>query len=205
MRKVKLFVCYEREDDEHWFAPDSSRPWLGSKGFIPWLQENLHASVEGIWWDKEGIRISEQWEKRIHFEIDKADVAVLLIGQGFLNSKFIIGQELPHIRRRAEEGYMQIFPIVTNPCRWEECQALDFIRERQILAVQQRPLSESLDNRAQWLQTRNQIFEALQGVVVQVQQRRQVNGRPDLPRGTSGAKPKEDTLRLTASVDAGAL
>lgn len=29
MRKIRVFVCYQREDDARWFKEDNLRPWLG--------------------------------------------------------------------------------------------------------------------------------------------------------------------------------
>ncbi|MCZ7361108.1 MAG: toll/interleukin-1 receptor domain-containing protein, partial [Candidatus Methanoperedens sp.] len=46
-------------------------------------------------WDDRRIGAGEDWEREIQKAMAKASVAVLLISADYLNSKFILGEEVP--------------------------------------------------------------------------------------------------------------
>jgi len=69
-------------------------------------------------WDDRRIGAGEAWYEKIQEAIAKAKVAVLLVSADFLTSKFILGEEIPHLLERQGEG-LRIFPIIIRPCAWE--------------------------------------------------------------------------------------
>ncbi len=80
-------------------------------------------------------------------EIDKAQIAVLLVSQWFLNSDYIENTELPRIIARKEQGKLEIVPILVGACAWSED---DYLRSFQILPGKPTPLIQYTDNPAKW-------------------------------------------------------
>ena len=70
-------------------------------------------------WSDSDITPGAKWEEEIKKAIDGAKVALLLISADFLISEFIMEQEVPRIRERAENGQLVIIPFVVRPCPWE--------------------------------------------------------------------------------------
>ena len=70
-------------------------------------------------WDDRRISAGAEWSAEIQTAMDTASVAVLMISADFLNSSFILGEELPRLlQHRAQKG-MRIVPIIIRPCAWE--------------------------------------------------------------------------------------
>ena len=70
-------------------------------------------------WDDRRIGAGEDWEREIQKAMAKASVAVLLISADYLNSKFILGEEVPTLMERREKEGIHIFPIIIRPCAWK--------------------------------------------------------------------------------------
>jgi tetratricopeptide (TPR) repeat protein len=71
-------------------------------------------------WDDRRIGGGEDWEKEIEEAMAKASVAILLVSRHFLTSKFILGTEVPSFLKRRDEEGMRIFPIIAEPCAWNQ-------------------------------------------------------------------------------------
>ncbi|KPA09755.1 membrane protein containing Sulphatase-modifying factor domain protein [Candidatus Magnetomorum sp. HK-1] len=74
-------------------------------------------------WVDDKIRGGEEWEKEIHTAITNADVAILLISNNFLISKYIRETELPLIQNQFAKGLV-IYPIIVSDCDWSEWKCL---------------------------------------------------------------------------------
>ena len=158
MEKVHIFVSYSRQDDSRWFDEGS---------LIPYLARSVRNEAE-IWVDREGIDAGEDFRKRIEAEIDRAHIAILLVSQGFLNSEFIQEVELPRIRERAERGELEVLPILTEPCGWDE---VDFFFSRQMLPGKPTPLSDYVREESDWKHVRNEIRKALKRLIARIGER----------------------------------
>lgn len=144
----RVFVSYSH-DDKRWFQEDS---------LIPWLARSLAKMNVQVWFDREGLRAGDEFRQRIEDEIDRADMAILLVSQSFLTSDFIQDVELPRIRDRAGRGQMVVIPILIEPCEWND---LDFISSRQMLPGEPTPLIDYVDSEREWAHVR---FEILSGI-----------------------------------------
>ncbi len=85
---------------------------------IPQLARALENEGVEFWWD-ERIEPGTVWREEIETEINRADIAILLISQGFLYSQFIRNFELPRIEERVKEGKLIIIPILVGYCDWQ--------------------------------------------------------------------------------------
>lgn len=70
-------------------------------------------------WDDRKIRAGKDWHAEIHAEMSSAKVALLLVSPAFLNSDFILREEVPKLFDKHHEGGMNLFPLVIKPCAWQ--------------------------------------------------------------------------------------
>ena len=104
-----LFISYSHRDNE-------KHQWLQRlNGFFDAVKEHLPIDV----WADDRIGVGENWRREIETAISQAAAAVLLVGPGFLGSKFIRDQELPELIRAKEAGTVQLYPLVVAYCPWE--------------------------------------------------------------------------------------
>jgi hypothetical protein len=81
-------------------------------------------------WDDRKISGGDDWLPEIEKAIQECEVALLLISADFLNSGFILGQEVPRLlKRRASEG-LRVIPIILWPCPWTQVTWLHGIQAR---------------------------------------------------------------------------
>jgi hypothetical protein len=147
----RIFVSYAREDDK-WFDADSKY------NFIPWLEKSLRHYKAELWYDRQ-LQAGENFEQRIEEEINRADVAILLVSQNFVNSTFIECVELPLIMARVESGAMIAIPILVGPCDWTN--QVPFIANLQMLPGKPTPLINYTDNDASFEGVRVDILIAI--------------------------------------------
>jgi hypothetical protein len=156
METIRIFVSYARED-KRWFEPD--HPF----GLIPWLEDSLRKQQVVFWHDKNLILGS--FTSRILEEIDKAQIAVLLVSQAFLNSKYIEEKELPRIKARKGQGHLEVVPILVGSCGWDED---DFLHDFQILPGKPTPLIDYTESEARWDKVRFEILDGLKKLVKRI-------------------------------------
>lgn len=97
-----IFVSYSHLD----------RKWLTTlRKYVDGLEAEGKIKV----WDDRAISPGERWEDSIQQALEGATVAVLLVSQDFLRSKFITTVELPRLLRDAHHGGKKIFWIHLSP------------------------------------------------------------------------------------------
>ncbi len=67
----------------------------------------------------------------------QAKVAILLISANFLNSEFILSQEVPALLKRREREGLTIFPVIAKPCAWR---TIDWLSNMQVRPQDGRPV-----------------------------------------------------------------
>lgn len=70
-------------------------------------------------WSDDSIDGGDKWRDEIDKAISKADLAIFLISRNFLNSEFIMEEEVPALLKRCEEDGMIVFPIIARHCHWQ--------------------------------------------------------------------------------------
>ena len=110
----QIFISYSHKD----------KSWL--EQVSKFLSPSIGASKVKAW-DDTGIAAGEDWEATINAAIARASVAVLLVSQDFLTSKFIIERELPSIKQAAANGNLRIIWIPLSAGLYE-IQGLDRIQ-----------------------------------------------------------------------------
>jgi hypothetical protein len=62
-------------------------------------------------WDDRKLEAREDWLKRIHEQMLRARIALLLVSPSFLTSRFIRDQEVPSLVAPHEQDGMRIYPL----------------------------------------------------------------------------------------------
>src|SRR5262249_33127719 len=91
---------------------------------------------------------------RIEDAIDRSHLALLLVSQDFLDSKFIRTVELPRIEMRAALHGLVVIPIQIGYCNWQQEQ---FIANRLFLSGERHPLIHYVQQVAEWDRLKNKI------------------------------------------------
>lgn len=108
MNGAKLvFVSYAHED----------KAFL-DKEVVPFL-EQLELGEQIKLWDDRMIGVGEDWYAQIADQLDKASVAILLVTQNFLASRFCLHEEVPVLLQRARRGELHLLPLLAQSCNWK--------------------------------------------------------------------------------------
>ena len=109
-RKINIFISYSHQDAEY-LREDS----LG--GFLKDIEQE---GIAKFWWDKR-IATGELWDEEIKARIVESDIALVLVSQAFLNSKYCTDVEIGGFIARK----VFIFPVILSACEWQRHKWLD--------------------------------------------------------------------------------
>ncbi len=150
----QVFISYSHRDKK-WMV-ELKKYLLGTK------------AVDLVVWDDTKIRGGERWGDEICRAIGESHVAVCLLSQEFLDSKFITEEEVPRLLASA-----RIFPVLLSDCTVE---AHAWIDERQIVIRSDRPLKRARKrNRPKLLKA---IAKSVSEIATEVAAGSSVNARP---------------------------
>lgn len=107
IRRDQLFISYCHKD-KSWL--DKLSPYLTSI-------ENFNGIKA---WSDKGIRPSEEWDEAIAKALDSAKVAVFLVSQHFLASKYIMEREMNYFLEINKSQKVPIFWIAISSCLFDD-------------------------------------------------------------------------------------
>ncbi|MGY1636893.1 NB-ARC domain-containing protein [Geodermatophilus sp. SYSU D00742] len=102
-RRDRIFICYSRSDDRTYVTE-----------VVGWLTPYAQDRGCEVWTD-EYIKPGDDFERVIEESIRRSRVAVLLVSQAFLNSRFIREVELPALLRHE----VTLVPMLVEHCTWD--------------------------------------------------------------------------------------
>ncbi len=105
---VRVFVSYSHKDPAY-LRDDSLL------GFLKGLSGE--AGVE--FWTDERITASSLWNDEIRSQLERCDIALVLVSQSFLDSPFCTQIEIGSFLSSCRKRGLVIFPVVLSPCEWE--------------------------------------------------------------------------------------
>jgi hypothetical protein len=70
-------------------------------------------------WDDSRIATGTLWEEEIDRALHSAAVAILLVGPGFLASKFVMEREVPALLNSAKVRGVALFPLIVGWCAYD--------------------------------------------------------------------------------------
>jgi hypothetical protein len=124
-RRPSVFICYAHKDNED---KDLQRRWADRVRGLLESQEQFDSLT--VWWDRD-ISAGDDWEKRILRALGRTSAAVLLVSPHFLQSKFIVEQELPALFRGRHERKVVLIPLVVSQCSVDQPVAFESEGRRQ--------------------------------------------------------------------------
>jgi hypothetical protein len=121
----KLFISYSHKD----------KKWLDR--FRKMLSPLEQKKTMSIWADNE-IEPGNEWKREIEKALSSAKVALLLVSQDFLDSRFIMEQELPFFLKAAKDKGLVLYWVLLDHCLVEETEITDYQAAHDI----KKPLSD---------------------------------------------------------------
>ena len=119
--QIKLFISYSHDDSVYFNELSNG------------LKKVVKNSKKYEWsiWDDTKIHVGTFWDEEIQNNIEDCNVALLLVSIGFMSSNYIREKEFNVFKQKYEEKGILIFPIVFNPCdfnQWEDLSKLQFYK-----------------------------------------------------------------------------
>ncbi|HUG21188.1 toll/interleukin-1 receptor domain-containing protein [Piscinibacter sp.] len=102
----RLFISYSHDDTKWLQAITEQLAVLQAEGLVSLCDDSK-------------LRVGEGWFEQLHEMMLSARLGLLLISAPFLSSEFVRRQEIPRLFDRHEEGGMKIYPLLVEPCPWE--------------------------------------------------------------------------------------
>lgn len=102
---MKVFFSYSHKDEQTRDQLDAHCAMLRRNGEIE------------SWHDRRIIG-GEVFDEKIRFELEHADIVLLLISQHFLNSEYCYSVELKRALERSNDGTAHVLPVIAEVCDW---------------------------------------------------------------------------------------
>jgi len=104
--RTRLFISYSHDDTKWLQAITEQLAVLQAEGLVSLCDDSK-------------LRVGEGWFEQLHEMMLSARLGLLLISAPFLSSEFVRRQEIPRLFDRHEEGGMKLYPLLVEPCPWE--------------------------------------------------------------------------------------
>jgi hypothetical protein len=163
----------------------------------------LKQRFEFALWSDQGITAGGAWNSEIQAELEKADIAVLLVSADYLASEWVAEHELPRLLEKANRGETRIIPVIVRPSSWAHTPLAYF----QAFPRDGRPLSElaPAERDRAWYAL-HEVLEAelhrlseSQDVLLQPAETRRRKGTPLAARGKAPTKKQRTEKSVSAA------
>lgn len=106
-RKLRVFVSYSHQDAKY----------LEQNSLLGYLSGLEREGFE--FWHDTTIQTGELWDERIRNEITQSEIALVLVSQSFLNSRYCMDVEIANFLEKRVKSGLTIYPVILSPCDWE--------------------------------------------------------------------------------------
>lgn len=106
-KRTKVFVSYSHADKKKW---------------LPLFQKKLAVlETQGLLdlWDDTRIKPGDDWYAEIDRALKDCQIALLLISDEFLSSRFIQQKEMVDLLEKHKVGGLRLYPVLLRDCLWE--------------------------------------------------------------------------------------
>jgi len=158
MASVRIFVSYSHRDPSY-LGPDSLL------GFLKGLEREEDVEL----WSDEGIEGGTLWDAQIQERMETSDIALVLVSQSFLDSRYCQDIEISAFLKRCRDGGMIIFPIILSPCEWDR---QEWIASRQFLPGGNETIEEHYTEAGPRKRLYLRIRQELRSAIVRARERR---------------------------------
>jgi|SoiMethySBSTD1v2_1073268.scaffolds.fasta_scaffold992167_2 hypothetical protein len=107
----RLFISYSHEDTKWLEAVTQQLAVLQAEGLVSICDDSK-------------LRVGEDWFRQLHEMMLSARLGLLLISAPFLGSPFVRREEITRLFSQHEAGGMAIYPLLVEPCPWEQVEWL---------------------------------------------------------------------------------
>lgn len=104
--ETQVFVCYSHHDVAY----------LRKNSLLGFLI-GLENEGAKFWWDQ-SLQAGDLWDDEIRTHLLAADIALVLVSQWLLDSKYVRDVELRVLLERAELDGLVVVPVILSPCEW---------------------------------------------------------------------------------------
>ncbi len=108
MTAVRIFISYSHRDPQY----------LGDDSLVGFLRP-LEADEGVEFWTDERLEAGTFWDEEIQKRLRSSDIALVLVSQSFLDSRYCTSVEMSAFLNRCREDGLIIFPVILSPCEWE--------------------------------------------------------------------------------------
>lgn len=156
---ISIFISYSHADAAYLEAD-------ALFGFLKGLEKNALT----FWTDRE-IRPGEPWDRVIKTQIQRADIALVLVSQGFLDSDYCQNVEIRDFLAQKTH----VFPVILSPCDWHRH---DWLKSRQFLPDGEQTLEEHYQDKGKRTRLFLEIREQLRVRADLIRKQRPVSIQP---------------------------
>ncbi len=147
-----IFVSYSHADRRYVQQEPGS--------LLYYLRGLEHEGID-FWWDDQ-VPTGANWDATIQEKLEEADVALVLVSQAFLTSRYCADVEVEtFIRRRKEEGLI-VIPVILSACEWD---LYDWLSVTQALPRDGKNVESHYRNVGQRKELYLQILQAIRSAV----------------------------------------
>jgi len=105
---VEVFICHNHQDHRY----------LNDDSLLGYLK-TLDIESLATFWHDDRIVTGDLWDNEIKAHISNSRIAIVLVSQWLLNSKYIMNEEIPRFLKKRREDGMVIFPVILSACEWQ--------------------------------------------------------------------------------------
>ncbi|HEY1354318.1 MAG TPA: TIR domain-containing protein [Ktedonobacteraceae bacterium] len=146
---IRVFISYARQDQKY-LANDSLL------GYLSGLEQEGFA-----FWHDQAIAAGELWDEEIRRQMACADIALVLVSQALLNSKYCREHEIVSFIRQRKSRGLVIVPVILSACNWK---GYDWLRETQFLPGDGKNVESDFKSGGQRKAFFLEVFQNLQAI-----------------------------------------
>lgn len=105
-KKIQLFYSYSHKDEKLRDEMETHLKILKREGWID------------SWHDRK-ILAGEEWKGQIDFNLERADIILLLISADFIASDYCFDIEMKRALERYEKGEAKVIPVIVRDANWQ--------------------------------------------------------------------------------------
>ena len=147
MNGLKLFYSYSHKDESYREELETHLSILRRNGYI------------SEWHDRR-ISAGSEWEVEINYNLEEADIILLLVSSNFLASDYCYDTETIRALERHESKEAVVIPIILSPCLWLESK----FSKLQALPRDGNAISTFQNQDSGWLEVAEGILEKIKSI-----------------------------------------